>query len=276
MIGRLAAIFAVVVAIFLSLPARALDLQGSFVQGGLVVGRAAPGAKVTLDGKPVRVDGDGRFLLGFGRDAKPAAELIVATAAGTELRALKIEKRTYVIQRIDGLPPKQVTPDPQTLKRIAKERERIAEARRRDTEASLFAAGFQWPASGRISGVYGSQRILNGEGRSPHLGVDIAAPVGTDVVAMSDGVVALADDDLFFTGKTVILDHGHGLTSVYAHLSQTAVKQGARVKKGQAIGRIGATGRVTGPHLHWGVHWRGVGLDPALLPLPTTTPGAVK
>ena len=276
MTGRLAAIVAVGVAIFLSLPARALDLQGSFVQGGLVVGRAAPGAKVTLDGKPVRVDGDGRFLLGFGRDAKPTAEFIVATAAGTERRALKIEKREYRIQRIDGLPPKQVTPDPQTLKRIAKERERIAEARRRDTEAALFAAGFQWPAPGRISGVYGSQRILNGEGRSPHLGVDIAAPVGTDVVAMSDGVVALADDDLFFTGKTVILDHGHGLTSVYAHLSATAVKQGARVKKGQAIGRIGATGRVTGPHLHWGVHWRGVGIDPALLPLPTATPEPVK
>lgn len=265
MTRRLAAIFSVVVAIFLSLPARALDLQGSFVQGGLVVGRAAPGAKVTLDGKPLRVDRDGRFLLGFGRDAKPTAELIVATAAGTERRALKIEKRKYRIQRIDGLPPKQVTPDPQTLKRIAAERDLIAAARRRDTETAMFAAGFQWPALGRISGVYGSQRILNGEGRSPHLGVDIAAPVGTDVVAMSDGVVALADDDLFFTGKTVILDHGHGLTSVYAHLSATAVKQGARVKKGQPIGHIGATGRVTGPHLHWGVHWLGVGLDPALL-----------
>lgn len=260
-----AAISAAALAILLSLPARALDLQGSFAQGGLIVGRAAPGAKVTLDGKPVRVGEDGRFLIGFGRDAKPTAELIVATAAETELRALKIEKRAYAIQRIDGLPPKQVTPDPKTLERIAVEHKRIAEARRRDTEASLFAAGFQWPAVGRISGVYGSQRILNGEGRSPHLGVDIAAPVGTDVVAMSDGVVALADDDLFFTGKTVILDHGHGLTSVYAHLSATAVKQGARVKKGQAIGRIGATGRVTGPHLHWGVHWRGVGLDPALL-----------
>lgn len=276
MTRRLAAILALGFAMLFPGAAAALDLQGSFAQGGLVVGRAAPGAKVTLDGKPIRVDGDGRFLVGFGRDAKPTAELIVATADGIELRALKIEKRAYAIQRIDGLPPKQVTPDPQTLKRIAKERERIAEARRRDTEASLFAAGFQWPAVGRISGVYGSQRILNGEARSPHLGVDIAAPVGTDVVAMSDGVVALADDDLFFTGKTVILDHGHGLTSVYAHLSQTAVKPGARVKKGQAIGRIGATGRVTGPHLHWGVHWRGVGLDPALLPLPTATPEAAK
>lgn len=276
MIRRLVAILAVGGATFFPGAAGALDLQGSFAQGGLVFGRAEPGATVTLDGKPVRVGKDGRFLIGFGRDSKATAELIVATAAGTELRALKIEKRRYDIQRIDGLPPRQVTPDPPTLKRIAAERERIAAARRRDTEAPLFDAGFEWPARGRISGVYGSQRILNGEGRSPHLGVDIAAPTGTDVVAMSDGVVALADDDLFFTGKTVILDHGHGLTSVYAHLSATAVKQGERVKKGQPIGRMGATGRVTGPHLHWGVHWRGVGLDPALLPLPTATPAAAK
>ena len=265
MTRSIAAAFAVVGAIFLSLPSWALDLQGSFAQGGLVVGRAEPGATVTLDGKRIRVGDDGRFLIGFGRDAKPSAELIVAAAAGTELRALKIARRAYDVQRIDGLPPKQVTPDPQTLKRIAAERDLIAAARRRDTEASMFAAGFQWPARGRISGVYGSQRILNGTPRSPHLGVDIAAPVGTDVVATTDGIVALADDDLFFTGKTVSLDHGHGLTSVSAHLSETAVKAGERVKKGQAIGRIGATGRVTGPHLHWGVHWHGVGLDPALL-----------
>lgn len=262
-------------AALLAIPAApwALELDGPMVQGGLVVGRVAPGTAVTVNGHAVRVSEDGRFLIGFGRDAQTT--LVRATSPGgvTVTQTLRVQTRTYDVQRIDGLPPRQVTPDTETLQRIEAEKRLIADARARDRAAIDFAGGFAWPAVGRISGVFGSQRILNGAPRAPHLGVDVSAPEGAPVVAAADGVVAFAHDDLFFTGKTVILDHGHGLTSSYAHLSAIAVKPGERVVRGQTIGRIGATGRVTGPHLHWGVHLLGVGLDPALLVGPMPEPG---
>lgn len=252
-------------------------LEGKFIQGGLAGGRAPTGARVEIDGRPVRVAADGRFIVGFGRDHPAAAKLRVVRADGrVETRALAIEKRRYDVQRIDGLPPAQVTPDPETLKRIEAERDRMRAARGRDLAGLLFGNRFDWPAIGRISGIYGSQRILNGQPRAPHLGLDIAAPTGTEIRAPADGTVALAEDDLFFTGKTVVLDHGHGLTTTYAHMSALAVATGDRVARGQPIGRIGATGRVTGAHLHWGVHWRGVGLDPALLVGPMPAEKAAK
>jgi murein DD-endopeptidase MepM/ murein hydrolase activator NlpD len=264
LIGLAAAVLAIPAA------AEVLELDGSLVQGGLVVGRVAPGTAVTVDGRAVRVSEDGRFLIGFGRDARTALVHATPPGGGAITRTLWVRTRTYDVQRIDGLPPKQVTPDAKTLQRIEAEKRLIVEARARDRAAFDFARGFAWPAVGRISGVFGSQRILNGEPRAPHLGVDVSAPEGASVAATADGVVTLAHDDLFFTGKTVILDHGHGLTSSYAHLSAITVKPGERVARGQIIGRIGATGRVTGPHLHWGMHLLGVGLDPALLvgPMP--------
>lgn len=263
------------VAACLALPtaATALEFEGPLIQGGLAIGRVVPGSAVTVDGRAVRVAEDGRFLIGFGRDTKTSVVRATAPDGRTTSRTLEVRARAYDVQRIDGLPPGQVTPDPETLKRIEAERRLIVEARAYDRAALDFAAGFAWPAIGRISGVFGSQRILNGEPRAPHLGVDVAAPVGTPVAAAADGVVALAHDDMFFTGKTVVLDHGHGLTSSYAHLSAIAVKPGERVARGQTIGRIGATGRVTGAHLHWGVHLLGVGLDPALLVGPMPEPG---
>ncbi|MEQ8804886.1 MAG: M23 family metallopeptidase [Rhodospirillales bacterium] len=248
-------------------PARALELSGQFVQGGLVTGKVAPGTNLMLDGAPVAVAPDGSFIIGFGRKAKTKIVLRAEPPEGLPVtREFTIEPRKYKIQRIDGLPERKVSPTrPEDLKRIKNDQAQIAEVRKRTTLKTFFDTGFIWPAEGRISGVYGSQRILNGKPRSPHNGVDIAAPRGTPVKTMGDGVVALVNQDMFFTGKTVMIDHGLGLTSVYIHMDKITVKEGDFVTKGMQIGTVGATGRVTGPHLHWGVSWFKTALDPALL-----------
>jgi murein DD-endopeptidase MepM/ murein hydrolase activator NlpD len=176
-----------------------------------------------------------------------------------------VAKRTYDVQRIDGLPPKKVTPSEEDMVRIRKEYALIRTARDRDDAREDFLGGFEWPARGRISGVYGSQRILNGVPRRPHFGVDVAAPVGTLVYAPADGVVTLAHDDMFFSGGTLIVDHGHGLSSSFLHLNAVLVKEGDRVRQGDPIAKIGATGRVTGPHLDWRMNLVGARLDPQLL-----------
>lgn len=251
--------------------AHELSLDGPLIQGGLVTGVTEPGAEVRFNGRAVRVSEAGVFLIGFGRDDEGRFELVVRHPdSGVTTRSLAIEKRDYDIQRIDGLPQNMVSPDAKTLERIHREGAIIAAVRALDTPKPLFSTGFTWPATGPISGVYGSQRILNGEPRRPHFGVDIAGPAGAPVVAPADGVVALAEDDLFYTGGTVMLDHGHGLTSVYSHLSEVTVSLGQRVRQGEPIGRIGATGRVTGAHLDWRVNLFKTRLDPALLvgPMP--------
>ncbi len=235
-------------------------LDGQLVQGGLVLGQTAPGTSVKLDGRTLLVDKDGRFVIGFGRDAKTAL-----LEVGAERRELEIKPRTFDIQRIEGLPEAQVTPPPAVLERIKRENVAIAATKVRNTPERWFEKGFTWPADGPISGVYGSQRILNGQPRAPHYGLDIAAPVGAPVRASTAGIVALADKDLYFTGGTVIIDHGFGLAGVYAHLSRLDVKMGDRVEQGQVIGAVGATGRVTGPHLHWALNWFDIRLDPQLL-----------
>ncbi len=243
-----------------------LELQGRAVQGGLMVGGTRPGANVWLDGKKVPVARGGLFLLGFARKAAANLKLRIALPDGRiKVRILKVEQRRYKIERIDGLPSRKVTPSPAALKRIKAERKLITKARRRFSQGSFSGTGFLWPLQGRISGIYGSQRVLNGKPRAPHLGVDIAAPKGTPIRAPAAATVALAYDEMFFSGKLIILDHGLGLSSVYAHMSRLAVKAGDRVKRGTVIGAVGATGRVTGPHLHWGVNLFGLGLDPALL-----------
>jgi len=246
--------------------AESLTLAGTLTQGGLVIGKTDPGARVSIDGSSVRVSSDGQFLIGFGRDAKPEARLRIRHPGGglTE-KTLKVSKRQYNVQRINGLPPGKVTPRPEDLKRIRGDNAKINQARRQDTDRADFSSGFRWPAAGPISGVYGSRRILNGKPKNPHNGVDVAAPLGAPVVAPADGLVVLAQADMFYTGKTVMIDHGHGLTSVYAHMDKINVTQGQHITKGAAIGTVGKTGRVTGPHLHWGVTLFGTHLDPALL-----------
>ena len=246
--------------------AGSVRLDGPLSQGGLVIGHTVPGASVLLNAQMVRVDQDGVFLLGFGRNAKPQAVLEITQGDGArETRNLKIAQREWKVQRINGLPKKQVTPDPKIIKRIRADNTLIYEVRALDTDVRGFEAGFAWPISGIITGVYGSQRILNDKPRSPHNGIDIAAAKGTPIVAFADGVVELVHHDMFYTGKTMMIDHGHGLSSVYAHMSAIDVDDGQRVMKGQIIGRVGKTGRATGYHLHWGLSLFTTHLDPGLL-----------
>jgi len=248
-----------------------LRLEGDAVQGGLMQGRTDPASRVELNGRPVRVSGDGVFVLGFGRDAAEEHVLEVACPDGVLLRrVLSVAPRRYPVQRIDGLPPRKVTPSPADLERVRREAVLVREARRRDDPRTDFLEGFRWPVRGRITGVYGSQRILNGEPRRPHFGIDIAAPRGTPVRAPADGVVTLVHPDMFFSGGTLIVDHGHGLSSAFLHLERILVAEGEHVRQGQPIGRVGATGRATGPHLDWRVNLFDQRLDPALLagPMP--------
>lgn len=253
-------------ALLLSRAAQAVEWREAPAQGALLIGRAAPGTRLVLDGRAVRVSPEGHFAFGFGRDAGPRATLAITVQGRTENQVLEVASRAWQVQRLEGLPGAMVTPPPETMERIQRERARIAELRRVDSVVPYFAGGFAWPARGRISGVYGSQRILNGEARAPHVGLDIAAPVGTPMHAMAAGQVLLAED-LYFTGNTVILDHGHGVQSLYAHTSRLDVAEGATVAQGQQIALIGATGRVTGPHLHLGLNWHATAVDPQpLLP----------
>ncbi|MFC0386565.1 M23 family metallopeptidase [Muricoccus vinaceus] len=250
-------------ALLLARPAAAaLVLPERITQGALVTGRADPGTRVTFEGHALRVSPQGVFAFGLGRDAGPQATLTLAAPGGArEERRIAVVPREWDIQRLEGLPGRMVTPDAEALVRIRAEQERLNAARRTDTAIPHFAEGFDWPARGRISGVYGSQRILNGQPRAPHLGLDVAVPVGTPLVAAAGGRVTLAED-LYFTGNTLLIEHGHGVTTLYAHMSRLDVRQGEPVSRGQVIGASGATGRVTGPHLHLGLFWLATSLDP--------------
>jgi murein DD-endopeptidase MepM/ murein hydrolase activator NlpD len=250
----------------------AIELDGHLTQGGLAFGRTDAGSRVTLDGNKMPIADDGRFILGFNRDHGPHATLSIAHAgAKTETQELTIAQRKFDIQRINNLPKNQVEPNAEELKRIKAEQVRINAARARDSDLPFAFEGFDWPALGPISGVYGSQRILNGEPRSPHFGVDVAAPLGTPLKAPAGGIVSLADADLFFTGGTIIIDHGHGLASLFGHMQKVAVKEGDSLAKGRYVGNLGRTGRATGPHLHWGMFLFSTPIDPQLLvpPMPS-------
>ncbi len=262
--GALAIAFVLVVS---GAPARAdvpLRFDGTFTQGALIVGRTIAGAKVALDGVPLPVDAGGAFAFGFAYNAKRDWSLTVTAPGGaTVTRALAVAPRQYRIQRIDGVDQKYVEPPPEVMKRLEEEYHLVRKARATQSALPFFATGFVWPAQGRISGVYGSQRIVNGKPLRPHFGLDVAAPTGAPIVAAAAGTVTLAHEDLYFSGKTVIIDHGFGVSTVYIHMSRLAVKTGDKVAQGQMIGAIGNTGRSTGPHLHWGLNWNQEYLDPA-------------
>jgi murein DD-endopeptidase MepM/ murein hydrolase activator NlpD len=243
-----------------------LKLDREPLQGVLIIGRTVPGTTVTIDGSAVRVSDDGVFLLGFGRDAPSKARLSAKFPDGSRShRDLRVAQRSYNVQRVDGLPPSKVSPSEQDMVRIRQDIALAKKARARNDPREDFLAGFQWPVKGRISGVYGSQRVLNGEPRRPHFGVDVAAPVGAIVRAPADGVVTLAHGDMFFSGGTLIVDHGHGLSSSFLHLSAILVKEGDHIHQGDPIAKVGATGRVSGPHLDWRMNLLGNRLDPQLL-----------
>ncbi len=240
-------------------------LDGPMKQGGLVQGHTEAGTKIEFGGRVIRVSKDGVFLIGFGRDAPPETRLRITYADGSrEWRVLKIAQRKYRVQRIDDLPPDKVTPREQDLVRIRSDIALIKKARTRDDARTDFLSGFIWPVTGRITGVYGSQRILNGKPRRPHYGLDIAAPTGTPVLAPADGIVTLAHPDMFYTGVTMIIDHGQGLSSTFSHLSRLLVKEGARVRQGDPVAEVGATGRVHGAHLDWRINLFAERLDPKL------------
>jgi len=251
--------------------ANALELNSPFTQGDIVIGQAIPGTQLVLDGTAVRVSPEGAFVFGFGRDAPPTARLQITFPDGRrETRYLTIQARRYDVQRIDGLPPKKVTPPKKVLARIGRESKQVAQARTEDIAKPYFLSGFRWPVKGRISGVYGSQRILNGEPRRPHYGVDVAAPVGTPVRAPADGIVTLTHPNMYYSGGTLIIDHGHGLSSSFLHLQKIHVKEGQAVKQGDVVATVGATGRVTGAHLDWRMNWFKERVDPTVLvpPMP--------
>lgn len=235
-------------------------------QGGLLLGQTEADNRVWLNRHKVRVAADGFFIIGFGRDAVQS-ELLIESASGEQYQQIiNVKSRQYKIQRINGLPPSKVNPKGKAiLQRIRKESLLVKTARNHVDSRQDFKAGFIWPAKGRISGVYGSQRILNGDAKRPHFGVDIAAPIGTKVIAPAAGRVTLAENDLYFSGGTLIVDHGFGLTSTFLHLSKITVKVGQYVEQGMTIAQIGATGRATGPHLDWRMNWFTVRLDPELL-----------
>jgi murein DD-endopeptidase MepM/ murein hydrolase activator NlpD len=246
--------------------ADAVELKGEAVQGGLIFGKTSPGALVHLDETEVMVSPDGKFVIGFGRDETGERKLLVLEPTGEkEVLALPIALREYDIERVDGLPPKTVTPDPEALERIREEGAMVSNARARRDQRADYKEGFAWPASGRISGVYGSQRVLNGEPRRPHYGLDIAAPTGSPVYAPADGIITMAHSDMYFSGGTLILDHGQGLSSSFLHLSKILVETGTTVKKGDLIAEIGSTGRASGPHLDWRMNWLNRRVDPELL-----------
>jgi murein DD-endopeptidase MepM/ murein hydrolase activator NlpD len=265
-LAGIATFFGAVLIAGLAGAADTLDLKGDLSEGGLVIGTTDPAAAVKLDGRPLSLTADGKFVFGFNRDAPKTAALDVVYPDGTsEHRALDVARTKYKIQRINGLPEKMVTPDPEQVKRINRENGQIAKARDADRPGDGFAEPFVWPAKGPISGIYGSQRILNGEPRAPHSGLDIAVPVGTELRAPAAGVVTLAQPDFYLTGGTLMIDHGHGLSSVFIHLSKIDVKVGQIVGQGEHLGLTGATGRVTGPHVHWSLYWFDNRLDPQRL-----------
>ncbi|HEY4344202.1 MAG TPA: M23 family metallopeptidase [Parvibaculum sp.] len=250
-----------------AMPARAdVALKGFVEQGALVVGKTEPGARVTLDGAAVMVSRRGYFAIGFDRDHGPRAKLTVTSPGGkTETKNLAVAPRAWNVQKISGIAPKYVTPPDEQIARIKREQALKLAARPRDTDEDWFAGKFIWPAKGPISGVFGSQRIFNGEKRNPHYGVDVAAPMGAKVVAPADGIVRLAEPDMFFEGGLIFIDHGQGVVSMIMHMSRIDVKAGQRVRQGDTLGAVGKSGRATGPHMHWGMLWRGEHVDPSLL-----------
>ncbi len=258
---------------FISSLVCAVEVTGTVVQGGLLFGQAEPGSSVSLDGTGVAISSDGRFVIGFGRDETGIRELVVSSPDGEVFqKSMTIQESQYEIERVDGLPPSTVSPDPAETARIREEARMVATARQHRDKHAFYAVGFSWPAKGRISGVYGSQRVLNGQPRNPHFGLDIAAPLGTDVLAPADGLVTLAHPDMLLSGGTIILDHGQGLSSAFLHLSEILVEAGTFVKQGDLIARIGATGRASGPHLDWRMNWLDRRVNPQLLLSPINTP----
>ena len=250
--------------VFLTPAVQAVEFKGKFIQGHFIIGKTSPGTHITIDKKKIKVTKDGFFVFGLGRDRKNDVE-IVKNLNGKDKKIIKkVFKRKYKIQRIDGLDKKKVTPPEEVYERIKKENKLIGKARSINSNLVFFKEKFIQPLDNAvITGVYGSQRILNGKPRWPHYGLDFAEDLGTPIKAMADGIVTLAEKDLYYTGATLIFDHGHGISTLYMHMDKIFVEKDDIVKQGDIIGTVGSSGRSTGPHLDIRLNWFNVRLDPA-------------
>tara|TARA_B100000902_G_scaffold284604_1_gene270580 strand:- start:1140 stop:1943 length:804 start_codon:yes stop_codon:yes gene_type:complete len=240
----------------------AIEFKGKFLQGHYIIGLTDPSAQIIIGKKEVKVSKDGYFVFGIDRDRKFDLTIIKIKNGKKEKIVKKVLKRKYNIQRIDGLEESKVTPPESVYKRIKEENNKIGEARATNSDLSFFKDQFIMPVDGIISGVYGSQRILNGKPKWPHYGIDIAAKKGTLIKSSGSGTVTMAEDDLYYTGGTIIMDHGHGISTIYSHLETVLVSVGDKINQGDIIGTVGSTGRSTGPHLDFRVNWFQTRLDP--------------
>ena len=252
-----------ILVLFSSTQLDAIEFRGKFLQGHYIIGITEPSTEIKIDKKQIRVTKDGYFVFGIGRDRNFDVTITKITNGKSEKIIKKVLKRKYNIQRIDGLEESKVTPPESVYKRIKEENNKIGKARAINSDLPFFKNQFIMPVEGIISGVYGSQRILNGKPRWPHYGIDFAAKEGTKIKAMLDGTATMVEPDLFYTGGTLIFDHGHGISTLYMHLKDIYVKKGQKVNQGDVIGTVGSTGRSTGPHLDVRLNWFGVRLDPA-------------
>jgi len=250
------------IAIIFSTNALAVEFKGKFLQGHFIIGITEPGSKIIIGKKEVKVSEDGYFVFGIDRDRKFDVTITKIFEGKKERIIKKVLKRKYNIQRIDGLEESKVTPPESVYKRIKSENNKIGEARAINSNLPFFKDQFIMPVQGIISGVYGSQRILNGKPKWPHYGIDIAAKQGTKIKSSGTGVVTMAEDDLYYTGGTVIMDHGHGISTIYSHLETVIVSVGDKINQGDIIGTVGSTGRSTGPHLDFRINWFQTRLDP--------------
>lgn len=243
----------------------ALEIFSEWQQGAVIIGRVPSGVAVEYKLRKLQLTQGGYFVIGLGRDAPAIATITTITAGKSEAHDFAVAARNYNIQRVEGVPQATVEPSKEQTERIAREAKLVAAARKADLELDFFTQKFQWPLIGPISGVYGSQRVYNGIPGTPHVGLDIAKPVGTLVRAPASGIVTLVYPDMFLSGGTLVIDHGHGLSSTFIHLSKILVKQSDKIKQGQDIALVGQTGRASGPHLHWAMNWFEERVDPQLL-----------
>ena len=251
--------------IFTPTQLNAIEFKGKFLQGHYIVGITDPTAKIIIGKKEIKVSKDGYFVFGIDRDRKFDISITKIVNGKKEVITKKVLKRKYNIQRIDGLEESKVTPPESVYKRIKEENNKIGEARAINSDLPFFKNQFIMPVEGIISGVYGSQRILNGKPRWPHYGIDIAAKQGTMIKSSGSGIVTMAEEDLYYTGGTIIMDHGHGISTIYSHLETVMVSVGDKINQGDIIGTVGSTGRSTGPHLDFRVNWFQTRLDPMSL-----------
>lgn len=266
---KLQQLVVLVLCMLASMVSAALELTGEWQQGGVIIGKVPQGTQVEYRGKKLHISPSGEFVIGLGRDAAEQASFFtIDNNALRKEHKFAVKKRTYNIQKVTGVPQQTVEPDPAQVERAKREAQMAADARKGDLPLTFFAQKFEWPLIGPVTGVYGSQRFYNGVPNSPHYGVDIAKPVGTLVKAPAGGVVTLVHPDMFFSGGTLIIDHGHGLSSTFIHLSEVLVEKGDAIIQGQIIAKVGKTGRATGSHLDWRMNWFEERVDPQLLVAP--------